>query len=206
MAGHQALVRGQSLLRRCLAEWIGVHERIEAKMSQFGEGMVEALRRHSEEARVLESGLGALYAAFEAAEADRVEDPRRGARVNPLDALARGALGAETGHLVHSLRLYGPLLRQAARGQQECRLSVSQALEQDRAMWKGAECALLAGHVKTKAILREGVTSEQENLCGIEVSGDSKTCIERIRGKRRTGLSDINKCSTTTDSRPTWTN
>ena len=136
LSEQQALVRSHSILVRSLMQWSDIYERVDAVVEGFGDDIRAVTSAYLQEISVLEGSLRSVVDALNQAESGRIDDPKSGARINPLDALSRGVLGSDTGHLINSLRMQEPNLRQIMIKLADLRSAVAGALEVEKAKWR----------------------------------------------------------------------
>lgn len=200
LSEQQAIVRSYNLLVRSLKQWSVVYERVSAFVEGFGDGVRATANAYLQEISVLEGSLRNVVDALKQAELSRVDDPKSGAKVNPLDALSRGVMGGDTGHLINSLRMQEPNLKRIMVKLADFRSAVTRSLEDERTKWKS--------NVQDRLKLNNNKSANTANTPVPALSrSDGGKNSDAVSGRRRQGLKTPQKSplsSNDLNTRPPW--
>jgi hypothetical protein len=149
MAEQQALVRAYNVMKQAAKQWAEVFENVSDTIRGFGNGTVNYVAQEVSSMQTLERSLQHVCASLEAAESSRIDDPKRGTKVNPLDALSRGVLGAEAGGLVNALRMHAPHMRHVVSKLADFSTELGSQVSREKAVWSRLNSSLATGLART---------------------------------------------------------
>ena len=199
LSEQQALVRSYNVVVRSLKQWSVIYQRIGVVVEEFGDKLRATTSAYIQDISILESSQRSVVEALKQAELSRIVDPN-GARVCPLDALSRGVLGSETGHLVNTLRMQEPNLRHIMEKLSDFRSAVSKALDDERAQWKsGVRDTLRCNDGKNIAIISAPVSVSSRTDSSRYLDEASSRKIRGAKPSQKTSLH-----SSELNARPPW--
>lgn len=194
---------------KCLEQWGDVYKRIIPYIDKYGIDAMAVTHHAMEDLRTLEGSVGCVSLALDEAESDRIDDPKRGTKINPLDALSRGVMGACTGNLINALRMQAPCLRNISMKIAEFRRDFTREINKSNAAWKTIQTSLAAGSNASSLIANEKCW---EHMQASVVSSDStvRPISRGSSGTRRRSADFVltssggRKATSTEENRPAW--
>ena len=201
LAEQLALVRSYDCVVRTLRQWSIVYDQVNVVAEAFGDETKSCILGYIEDIRILEGSLQSVVDALNLAESSRVDDPKRGTKICPLDAISRGVLGVETGTLVNLLRMQGSNLESIVTKLTEFRSAAVEAYDKERAKWISCSRDSVARHnQRSLTIVSKPVYTAHDEVTRGELSYESErnVTIKTFRARRTSGT------SAKSSGRPPW--